>query len=236
MKKKNIIIGLTVCLLGTLGIVGSSMARAAAPDEENPQETVEAIEDEDGLETDLEDDLTDEDMETEEGEWSGEESPDDSQDNQEDASMMEEENTQQRSEEIVGMKVTLLNRLSCDIVSIQVSPSLEDTYSDNLMLDEVLKAGEESTFGIPEAYQNMDGTLYDLKMTDANGMIIEVPMVPLLEDTTGELYEQYGLTMVRVVDKRLEAEEELPSDSELLKEQEKIKKALADSLTSDVAF
>lgn len=239
MKRKVIAVGFAICLLGAM-IAGSSMAKASAPDEENPQETVDAIGEEEDLseeETELEEITGDETLD---GEISEEQAEDDlqndSQDNQEDEMMGMDENNGQPSVEIVGMKVTLLNQLSCDIVSIQASPALAEKYSDNLIPEQTLKAGEQIDFGIPEAYQNREGTLYDLLMTDANGNTIQIPMVPLLEDTTGELYEQYGLAMIRVVDKRLEAAEELPSNSELLKEQEKIKKALADSLTSDVEF
>lgn len=239
MKRKVIAVGFAICLLGAM-IAGSSMAKASAPDEENPQETVDAIGEEEDLseeETELEEITGDETLD---GEISEEQAEDDlqndSQDNQEDEMMGMDENNGQPSVEIVGMKVTLLNQLSCDIVSIQASPALAEKYSDNLIPEQTLKAGEQIDFGIPEAYQNREGTLYDLLMTDANGNTIQIPMVPLLEDTTGELCEQYGLAMIRVVDKRLEAAEELPSNSELLKEQEKIKKALADSLTSDVEF
>lgn len=227
MKKK--IIGGMLAVVLAAGLIQTSVSKVAAePDEAAMTETEEAVTDEDSEAAD-EDLLKEEETEQEIPEENAKEA---------DESVEETEETAEEDKEeveIQGMKITLENTLQETIVSVQVKSFFADTYSENLLAeDAVLETGCSQMMGIPEAFQDAELGMYDVRITGESGTITDIPLVPFLEDVSGTLYEEDGLTMIRIRDARLEAEAEPVSEAEMVQQETEASQIMAEALAEEV--
>lgn len=136
---------------------------------------------------------------------------------------------------IQGMKVLLENTLDADLVSVEVSNLSNEAYSGNLLSEKVgLKAGESCRIGIP--WEIVDDTLgmYNIRLKKADGSVLEVPFVPLLENVQGMIYSENGDVLIHIRDERLEADDDQISESEMIQQEAAFSQAMADALVAEI--
>lgn len=230
MKKKIVAVFLGLILV--TGIIGSSVNKVSADqgtdaelgtDAEQAEESGESIED-----TETEDSEVSEDMPVK-----------DEEDMEEtvitESEVTSESETEEEEAEITGMKVLLENTLEADVTSIEISTFSGEEYSENLLLNgAVLKVGESCTIGIPEAFQDQELGMYNVRITMADGQINKIPFVPFLENLTGTLYRQNDTILIRIRDSRLEAEEEVISEAEMIQGEAEASQVMAEALIDEI--
>lgn len=138
-------------------------------------------------------------------------------------------------EEITGMKVTLENTLEMGVTSLEISTFAGETFSENLLLnDMVLNVGDSCTIGIPEAFQDQDLGMYNVRLTMSDGTVADIPCVPFLENVKGILYRQNDTVLIRIQDPRLEAEAEVISEAEMMQKEAETSQVMAEALVEEI--
>ncbi|MDO4616810.1 MAG: hypothetical protein Q4B03_05075 [Lachnospiraceae bacterium] len=238
MKKK-----LTAAVLGlafAAGIAGFGVTRVIAEPDTSAAEEISAVSETDLPKTDEEERFSENveaDSETDtEKAAVAEES-----ENEEERSGFAEDETDPLGEETVeeetltGMIVHLESELEQRIESIQVSTFAGTSYSGNLLPEgQVLSAENTVDIGIPEEFQDPELGMYNIRIRMEDGSEIEIPFVPLLEQSLGIVYSDGSNILVRVRDERLEAEEEQVSITEILQREEEFGEARSEALAAEV--
>lgn len=237
MKKKLLAVMLGIALsVGIIGLNGSNVS--AEPDtdpiaeEEAEQETAE--ETDESVEEDTESDAVKEE-ETDQESSEETESEEETEESTEEAAAEEDAEKKDEETEITGMKVVLENNLELDIISVEAASFMNETYTENLLKkDQILEAGKSCTIGIPEEVQDADLGMYNVRITTADGVVEEIPLVPLLEQVTGTVYRENDTVLIMVRDDRLEAESEQVSEAEIQQVEAEASQVMAEALSADI--
>lgn len=227
MKKKVLVAFLGFVM--AVGIFGAGVSRVSAEPESMPVEEKE-LDQLEVEESEADSEETESGSEIESKEAAEEET------SEEISEVVDSENVEEGvAFDLTGMKVTLENNLECDLVSVEISAFSTDAFSENLLQkDAILAAGETCVIGVPEEYQDLLLGMYNVRITQSDGEITEIPFVPLLEEVKGIIYEENGTILIRVRDERLEAEEEAVSEAEMRQRDAEASKTMADALTEEI--
>ncbi|MDO4490422.1 MAG: hypothetical protein Q4B85_05105 [Lachnospiraceae bacterium] len=246
MKKRIVSVLLGLCL--TAGMLSLCVSGVSA-ETDSGKETEAVKEETDSAELDSEEQDPDEEISESAEEVSNEEKPEKE---EQEETVTEEESSETVSEDLPvsessteeetetlsepeGMVINLKNQLGENLTAVEIRPFSGESYSGNLLSEKLLlEEGEQCMIGIPEEFEDRDLGMYDVRITKENGEVEEIPFVPLLEDTTGTLYREYGTPLIRVRDQRLEAEAERISDSELRQREAEASKAMAEALSAEI--
>lgn len=225
MRKK--VSGILLSVIMAAVLVTSGVSKVSADSEIAPEAELEDIMQEETLTEDVAEVISEEAAEVVDEAESAEEEPEELVDEDKEDDVVDTE--------ITGMRVTLENTLEMNLTAVQVKSFMSDVYSDNLIPEgKYINAGESMMIGIPDEFQDQDLGLYDVKITDENGVIIEIPLVPFLDEINGILYRENELVLIRIRDERLEAEEEQISEAEMIQQEAVVSQIMADALAEEV--
>lgn len=228
MKKNTIAIVLGIVMI--TGILGTCVSKVSADQGSEAQVETDAELSEDTSEAEI----TEEETEVTEEAPLEQENEDDMSDLENSSSVVEEEE-EKEPVEITGMKVSLENTLDADVISVEISTFAGEAYSENLLLnDMVLKVGETCEIGIPEAFQDQELGMYNVRITMADGTVTDIPFVPFLENVKGTFYKQNDVVLVQIRDPRLEAEAEAMSEAETMQREAEASQVMAEALAEEI--
>lgn len=134
-----------------------------------------------------------------------------------------------------GMAFSIQNAAGADYISLEMRPSLTETWSGDLLPEgTVWQAGDELFTAVPEAFSGNSLGLYDIRLTSSDGNAEEVCFVPLLENTRGILRYTEGVLLISVTDERIRTDAQYVGDAEIRAAQQAQEEALVNALADDV--